>query len=1229
MARKNTFILTNIVFLFFVIFGVNAQITTYPYAEDFENGDGGWTVQGFNPTWELGMPSIGAGSGDNAWATNLDGNYGITYNEQSWVQSPIFDFSNLINPSLVFQLYCNIEFDQIAFEPFDGVVIQYSIDSGITWQNVGSYSDENWFNDEYIEALGSAGWGFTSGWVSFNKNIKELGGQNNAVFRFFFGSDFIYNNAFGASFDLFEVYEDTTSITLITDLNFEQYLLDTNIDTDGIINGQVLTYDIIDETTLNINSYDISNFEGIQDFRSLINFTLINNQSTTNYSIEFSENKFLQDVTIINTPFLSSINGLSSNYLTNLSVVTRGDFFTSLDVSECLSLTDLSLADNAITNVNLEKNTKIRYLSLAINPIDFLYTTHLTELESLNTYESQIKFLDLSNNSKLTRLNSDNGELTEVNLKNGFNNMLTSVELNGNPNLTCIQVDDVAYSNTASSWLKDNTASYSNSCEFKIQQFPYAEDFEEGAAGWSVVNVSNSSWGLDSPNSNNLTSAASGSLAWSTNNSGDYNPNENGWVQSPIFDFSKFNSSDNLYFHFDNWYNCELDIDGAVVQSTIDSGISWQNLDEITSVNTYDNTNIASLPGGQEKGWSGISENTFSGGWKTSYFSLSNLLGVPNVMFRVVFSSNGTIQSDGFAFDSVKILTEKTFAGNDNIDTFCEKSQNVSASYLQSLLISETFGGIWSSLDGLELDNDDSGEKYFNIGDLQSGNYKFKYTVFSEFNSSFDEATVELNIERIVLYSQYYDYASGCSELTFNTDEEFQQWAFNKHVVENNGLNITQNGVWSPSSFEGYGDYTYTQPATSSCSETISVFRYGNSEPEIAYKTFEAANGIQNVWVLIDDFESDNSLNKIVSKKRRRRIRSSNKDIDNNGNVDFPNTGAGNFKEANIFEVLEEDDCGSIIKITNYAIIIGGFWDGGENNIISICEGEVALFSQLQNALGDSNVAPIGDFGLINSGAPGFFTEYPPGSYTYYYSMFGEEDANSWTDSGGTITVTNKPVLKLSLLLEGAYNEFTGWMNNVLYKNDLIQTSSPYSDGLETYYYGSNQVDWVWLEIRDANNDTNIPLQRSALLKRNGDVVDVDGESPILLDVPDGDYYIMVSHRNHLGVIMANPVSLSCGTTITIDLRLDNSLVLGGANAIKETGYGDFVLFAGDFNGDGQIQNIDKNAVEPLRGLSGYSNADMDMNGEVQNSDINNFLSPNIGKGVQFMSKKLNAKRNK
>ena len=58
----------------------------------------------------------------------------------------------------------------------------------------------------------------------------------------------------------------------------------------------------------------------------------------------------------------------------------------------------------------------------------------------------------------------NNTDLSSLNLKNGNNTNITFFNATNNPNLTCIEVDDVAYSNA--NWPdKDIIASYSNDCD--------------------------------------------------------------------------------------------------------------------------------------------------------------------------------------------------------------------------------------------------------------------------------------------------------------------------------------------------------------------------------------------------------------------------------------------------------------------------------------------------------------------------------------------------------------------------------------------------------------------------------------------------------------------------------------------------------------------------------------------------------------------------------------------
>ena len=233
-----------------------------------------------------------------------------------------------------------------------------------------------------------------------------------------------------------------------------------------------------------------------------------------------------------------------------------------------------------------------------------------------------------------------------------------------------------------------------------------------------------------------------------------------------------------------------------------------------------------------------------------------------------------------------------------------------------------------------------------------------------------------------------------------------------------------------------------------------------------------------------------------------------------------------------------------------------------------------------------------------------------------------------WT--GFNITEANH--LKIKVYLQGAYtiNEEgeESLMRDDLRAAGALPTSSPYQNGetIDNAVFnatGSNAiVDWVEVELREATDNTSVVDSRSALLQRDGDVVALDGISGLaILEANIGNYYIVVNHRNHLGIMTANTVSLS-SAVITLDLTRDPSLILGGedGNAVKELEVGVYGLIGGDFDGNGQIQPPDLNGIVPLIGRSGYNQADVDMNNQILSDDITSIVNPNIGKGEQFTS---------
>jgi len=214
-----------VAFLGFTI-GLKAQcgtvISTFPYTEDFETVPA-WTDGGANSDWEWGTPThptiSSAGSGIKCWS--VGSLTGSIYNnsEQSWIMSPCFDFTTLSYPWISFKIFWEDEYK------YDGMVLQYSTNSGTTWSNLGAFGEavdcfnENWYNYNNITYLGTAspkhGWtGRTNptsgscmgsngslGWVTAKHCMPALAGLPDVRFRFLFGSGTTCNSFDGIAVD--------------------------------------------------------------------------------------------------------------------------------------------------------------------------------------------------------------------------------------------------------------------------------------------------------------------------------------------------------------------------------------------------------------------------------------------------------------------------------------------------------------------------------------------------------------------------------------------------------------------------------------------------------------------------------------------------------------------------------------------------------------------------------------------------------------------------------------------------------------------------------------------------------------------------------------------------------------------------------------------------------------------------------------------------------------------
>lgn len=215
----------------------------------------------------------------------------------------------------------------------------------------------------------------------------------------------------------------------VPDPIFEQLLIDKEIDTDGIVNGQISTADALAATTLTITHEDNIDLQFITDLTGIEAF--INLEHLT---VNFTE-------------------------------------IEELNVSTLVNLKHLNCVDNWLGSLDVSNNTLLEYVNIStggdVGPLNYI-----TEL-------------DLSNNPNIKTVLASGGT-DYINLKNGNNNPDMLITINGfyegmgpEPNLyTCIEVDDAeaAQSNSLpySEWtINHQYATYSlvADCSLNTEKF--------------------------------------------------------------------------------------------------------------------------------------------------------------------------------------------------------------------------------------------------------------------------------------------------------------------------------------------------------------------------------------------------------------------------------------------------------------------------------------------------------------------------------------------------------------------------------------------------------------------------------------------------------------------------------------------------------------------------------------------------------------------------------------
>ena len=214
------------------------------------------------------------------------------------------------------------------------------------------------------------------------------------------------------------------------------------------------------------------------------------------------------------------------------------------------------------------------------------------------------------------------------------------------------------------------------------------------------------------------------------------------------------------------------------------------------------------------------------------------------------------------------------------------------------------------------------------------------------------------------------------------------------------------------------------------------------------------------------------------------------------------------------------------------------------------------------------------------------------------------------------------------IFLQGPFNSSS--MNTTLNSFGYLPLSQPYSvnpwnyKGTESVLPGffsshPNIVDWMLVELRTGTGHSTEIEQRVGFLLNTGNIVGLDGISPIYFLQTSDNYYVVIYHRNHIPIMSSSNILLNYASTL-YDFTTAQSKAFG-VNAMVQLGTNIFGMYSADANGDQTINATDLNSYWiPQNGTTfNYqtTTADFNLDGTINATDLNNFWIPNNGRASQ------------
>ena len=235
------------------------------------------------------------------------------------------------------------------------------------------------------------------------------------------------------------------------------------------------------------------------------------------------------------------------------------------------------------------------------------------------------------------------------------------------------------------------------------------------------------------------------------------------------------------------------------------------------------------------------------------------------------------------------------------------------------------------------------------------------------------------------------------------------------------------------------------------------------------------------------------------------------------------------------------------------------------------------------------------------------------------YVVTVKDEANCLKVASYNVPQATAVLVKIKVLLEGAYQTQAGLMNTILQEKNLIPAQQPYNSAPWNYYgsesmsvFPADITDWVLIEARSAADPDVVLETQAALLRNDGRIFskeDWENDASLTEGVyfhqleDNQSYYFVIRHRNQLDIISNSTMSVN-NTVIHDFTNVEN--IMDGNNQVKEVATGIFAMSAGDVNGDGVITVIDFNLYKVNASFLGqYLSSDINLDAAVTVTDFN------------------------